>query len=103
MKKPVCRYDESEFLGSASESASAAEEILDSEARSRGRRVRRFGSTSFSGESMWSFTFCAVLERWVANTGRLVVFRKCLVSANESPRVAGVTRMNGLVDIVGSL
>lgn len=100
MKNPVCRYDESESFDSASERASAAEDILDSEVRSRGSTVRRFGSTFSNGDRMWSFTSCALPERWVANTGKLVVFRKWRVSANESPRVAGVTRMNGLADIV---
>jgi hypothetical protein len=82
VKNPVWRY---ESASSASDSASAADDILSSEVRSRGRSASLFGSISWSGDRMRSFTFCAVSDLWVANTGRSVVRRKWRVRARERP------------------
>jgi len=58
VKNPVWRYESaSGCLESASESASAANDMLSSTVRSRGRSVSLFGSISRSGERMRSFTF----------------------------------------------
>ena len=58
MKNPVWRYEFAAVsLESTSASASAADDMLSSEVRSRGRSVSLFGSIFFSGERIWSLTF----------------------------------------------
>jgi len=48
---------------------------------------------------MWSLMLFGESERWVANTGKLVVRRKWRVRARDRPLVAGQTRTNGLAGI----